>query len=287
MLSIIIINYNTWQLTAELCRNILRLNDGIAKEILVVDNDSKGYPPEFYSTTEGVTLLPTGKNLGFAGGINFGVSKAQHEYICVLNSDIFLDENKDFFGPLIARLKDEKVGLISPKIIYKEDSTIQFAGFYPIHKITGRGFARGYHQKDKGQYDTAEPTSRAHGAAMLFKKSIWEKLGGIKEDYFLYYEEMDFSEKVKKLGYEIWYEPASTALHFGSYSIAENATPKLYYIFRNRIWYLKENTSFWCQILSLPYLLAVGYTKAAFYLLKGDKTRFSYIFRGTNHGLFS
>ena len=92
---------------------------------------------------------------------------------------------------------------------------------------------------------------------------------------------------MNELGYEIWYDPTATAYHIGSFSIVENATPKVFYIFRNRIWYLRENTRWYHKIISMPYLLMVGYLKFSVNLIKGDFQRAGYILKGTNQGLFT
>ncbi|MGB0165212.1 MAG: glycosyltransferase family 2 protein [Luteibaculum sp.] len=284
--SVIIVNYNTWQLTENLCRNILENPEIPDLEVIVVDNNSREKAPNFFTDTYNLKLISSAVNKGFAGGINLGVPEASNPIVTVLNSDIKIQREYPFFGPLIKRLDSKENAVVSPKIIYEKDRVIQFAGFTPINKFTGRGFAIGYHQKDRGQYDIAKPMPRAHGAAIAFKKSVWEKLGGFPEHYFLYYEEMAFCEMVRNAGYKIWYEPAATALHIGSFSMLENATPKVYYIFRNRIWYLREHSKLHHKLISMPYLLATGLLKSFYFLFTGKNQKAKYIYNGCIDGLF-
>lgn len=286
MISVIVVNYNTWDLTEKLCRTINAHHHLDGLELIIVDNQSKNPPPPYFSETNNLSLILSPTNSGFAGGVNQGVRVAKHEHLVTLNSDIILPEDQDFFQPLISRLQDSKVAACSPKIIYSRDYKIQFAGFTPINPYSGRGFGIGYGEKDKGKYNTPRKTARCHGAAMAFKKSCWKEVGGMFEPYFLYYEEMDFCAELKSLGYQLWYEPASVAHHYGSFSVDESATPKIFYVYRNRIWYLRRQTSFLQRCISIPYMAAMGLFKGFVYWLKGKKGNARFILKGTREGIF-
>ncbi|WP_170227093.1 glycosyltransferase family 2 protein [Luteibaculum oceani] len=287
MLSVIIINYNTWDLTLKLAQSILDRNEISDTEVIIVDNLSDEKMPDSIQDSECLKIVFSKTNSGFAGGINQGAAIAKHPHICVLNSDVSLKDDEPFFGPLLKTLRDGKVALVSPKIIYTNDLKIQFAGFTPINPYTGRGFAIGYNEIDRGQYNIARKMPRAHGAAMMFKKSVWEETNGIAEKYFLYYEEMDFSAKLLKAGYEIWYQPKSTAYHIGSFTMDNNETPKTFYLNRNRIWYLRNNTSTTHLLISIPYLFVTGMIRGFLALLNGRIKKADYIFTGTFKGIFS
>lgn len=286
MLSVIIINYNTWELTLKLAFSILERKEIEGTEVIVVDNKSDEKPPADLQLPDALKIIFSETNSGFAGGINQGVKQAKNPLICVLNSDVNL-KDEPFFAPLANTLQSDKIALVSPKIIYANDHKIQFAGFTPINPCTGRGFAIGYNEIDRGQYDVARKMPRAHGAAMMFKNSVWEELGGVAEKYFLYYEEMDFSAKVLKAGYEVWYQPKSTAYHIGSFTMDNNDTPKTFYLNRNRAWYLRNNTSIFHQLISMPYLLSTGIIRGLFAFVSGRFNKANYIFKGTFKGIFA
>lgn len=139
----------------------------------------------------------------------------------------------------------ENVGLVCPKILYHEEpDIIQYAGFSAINPITGRGRGKGYLEKDEGQYQVAEITQLAHGAAMFIPRKVVKEIGLMAELYFLYYEEMDYCERIKQAGYDIWYEPKSYILHKESMSVGKNSLLKTYYMSRNRWLYLRRNVAY-------------------------------------------
>jgi hypothetical protein len=131
--------------------------------------------------------------------------RARGEYVLLLNNDTIVD--KGFLEPLVKKMQsDTKIGCVSSKLrFYYDRSVIQFAGYTPIDHRTMRSFAIGYREKDKGQYDTDKETPYAHGAAMMVSMKVIREIGIMSYIFFLYYEEADWSYRIKNAGYTIWY----------------------------------------------------------------------------------
>jgi GT2 family glycosyltransferase len=258
--SIITVNFNGTAVTAALLRSLQKITYP-NREVVVVDNGSKEPCRELLTAFPWIKYVETGTNLGFAGGNNRGMAAADGDYIMLLNNDTEVAE--DFLEPLIARMeKDQNIGIVCPKILYfDEPDTIQFAGFSPINPVTGRGFTIGYLEKDSGQHNVAKLTCRAHGAAMLFSRSAFERVGLMAELFFLYYEEMDYCERFKRAGYTIWYEPASVVWHKESLSTGKNSPLKTYYYSRNRLLYLRRNTFGFKRVLMILYYYFIAVPK--------------------------
>ena len=255
ILSIITVNYNGYKDTCELIDSI-PFNDTM--EVIVVDNASK---TDEASAIEAkypyVRVIRSDRNLGFAGGNNLGIKAAKGKYLFLVNNDtVFKDFNVD---ALIARLESSpKIGMVCPKIRFAWDNNpIQFAGYTPLSKITVRNHAIGFGEEDKGQYDTSHPTPYAHGAAMMIKREVVDKVGLMPEDYFLYYEELDWSMMITRAGYEIWYEPACTIFHKESQSTGQDSPLRTYYVTRNRLLLVKRNWSGISKYLAYCYLIGV------------------------------
>jgi hypothetical protein len=224
-------------------------------EVIVVDNASKNneasiivqqYP--YVKTTR------TDKNLGFAGGNNVGIKKAKGEYLFLINNDtVFKEFNVD---SLINRLESSpNIGIVCPKIRFAWGTNqIQYAGYTLLSKITVRNQAIGFGEEDHGQYDSARPTPYSHGAAMLIKREAIEKVGLMPEDYFLYYEEIDWSMMLTRAGYEIWYDPACTIYHKESQSTGQDSPLRTYYITRNRLLLVKRNWQRTYKYIAYCYL---------------------------------
>lgn len=269
-LSIITVNYNGLNDTCALIDSIPFNED---MEVIVVDNGSqrdeasilqKRYP--------NFMVIRSDQNLGFAGGNNLGIKAAKGKYLYLINNDTVFKE----FNPqvLIQRLESSpKIGLVCPKILFAWDNNpIQFAGYTPLSPITIRNKAIGFGEEDNGQYDTPHQTPYAHGAAMMLKREVIEKVGLMPECYFLYYEELDWSMMVNRAGYDIWYEPASTIYHKESQSTGQNSPLRTYYITRNRLLLVKRNFKGIQKYLAYAYLQIIVAARDIFkYFIKGRR----------------
>ncbi len=258
-LSIITINYNGLKDTCELIDSIPFNND---MEVIVVDNASKQDEASIISERyPQAKVIRSQKNLGFAGGNNLGIKEAKGKYILLINNDTYF---KDFnIDALIERLESsDKIAIICPKLRFAwGNNPIQFAGYTPLTNVTIRNQAIGFGEEDKGQYDIAHPTPYAHGAAMLIKREAIEKVGLMPECFFLYYEEIDWSMRFTRAGYEIWYDPACTVYHKESQTTGQNSPLRTYYITRNRLLLVKRNYKGINKYLSYIYLIGLVATR--------------------------
>lgn len=254
-LSIITINFNGYKDTCSLIGSI-PFNDNM--EVIVVDNASKQNEASIIAQRYPyIKTIRTDKNLGFAGGNNVGIKKAKGKYLFLINNDtVFKEFNVD---SLINRLESShNIGIVCPNIRFAWGTNpIQYAGYTPLSKITIRNHAIGFGEEDHGQYGTAHSTPYAHGAAMLIKREAIEKVGLMPEDYFLYYEEIDWSMMFTKAGYEIWYDPACTIYHKESQSTGQDSPLRTYYITRNRLLLVKRNWQGIYKYLAYCYLSCI------------------------------
>lgn len=254
-LSIITVNYNGLNDTCALIDSITFNED---MEVIVVDNGSIKDEANILQTKyPHIKAIRSKKNLGFAGGNNLGIKVAKGKYLYLINNDTVFKE----FNPrvLISRLESSpKIGMVCPKIRFAWDNNpIQFAGYTPLSTITVRNKAIGYGEDDKGQYNIPHQTPYAHGAAMILKREVIDKVGLMPECFFLYYEELDWSMMITRAGYEIWYEPASTIYHKESKSTGQNSPLRTYYITRNRLLLVKRNFKGFKKYLAYTYLQMV------------------------------
>lgn len=249
LISIITLNYNQAGVTLDFLESAKKLHYRNF-EILVCDMASaedvtKIIQPEKFPNTR---LLLSKENLGFAGGNNWGMRQARGDYFFIVNNDTVM--NEDLLDKLLKPFsEDSKIGVTSPKIMYYDHpDTIQYAGFYPMNKYTGRTSIKGEWEKDKGQHNVSGPTSGSHGCAMLVKKEVVDSTGMFPEKFFLYYEEWDWSARILAAGYKIWYTADATIYHKESMSVGRNNPMKVYYHTRNRILYMRRNTH-WYQLI--------------------------------------
>jgi GT2 family glycosyltransferase len=276
LVSIITVNYRQATMTCELLDSIA-INTYKNLEVIVVDNGSENDCTSlFQKHYPSVKTIVSTENLGFAGGNNLGIKQATGDFLFFVNNDTVFTEG--LIENLLARFdKNLQIGAISPKICYYDTpNIIQYAGFTEIG-MTGRNETIGKDEADKGQHDTARPTPYAHGAAMMVRKDLIEKAGLMPEQFFLYYEELDWCCRIRRAGFEIWYEPSAVIYHKESASVGKLSPLKVYYQNRNRLLFMKRNTQSLPQLgLFLTYFYTITYPiKSLSWLLKKDLPNFS------------
>ncbi|WP_455671774.1 glycosyltransferase family 2 protein [Phocaeicola sp.] len=256
-ISVITVNYNGFEDTREFIDSWVATVMSVSYEIIVVDNASKTNDAERLQQLYPTAIIIAGnKNLGFAGANNLGIKAAKGKYLFFLNNDVLMTH--DAIQPLIERLlSDENIAGVSPLIRdYATPHAIQFAGYTPLSPITLRNKTIGEGAVDKKNYP-ATTTPYLHGAAMLLKKSVVDKLGGMPELFFLYYEELDWCAHITRNGYQLWYDPACEIIHKGSKSTGENSPLKTFYLSRNRLLYTYRNRSGGALYASILYQIAI------------------------------
>lgn len=282
-ISIVTVNYNGFHETCELIESIQEHIHKCCYEIIVIDNGSQ--------QNEGILLqqnyphiqvIRSEKNLGFAGGNNLGIKIAQGKYIFLLNNDTLLKDDQLHF--LCETLENHPLAAaISPKIKFAYPPyKIQFAGFTALSKYTLRNKSIGFNETDNGQYDSVYTTPFLHGAALMFKREILEKVGKMPELFFLYYEEMDWCSHMTRAGYELWFDPRCTIYHKESSSTGQNSPLKNYYLTRNRLLFAWRNRQGITCLIAILYQLCIANPKNIIVnLLKRKYPQTNAILKGT------
>ncbi|MBC7904931.1 MAG: glycosyltransferase family 2 protein [Gemmatimonadaceae bacterium] len=271
LISIVTLNYNQTAVTCEFLESTRKLNYQNF-EILVCDMASDIDPTPLIASGNypRTTLLLAGKNLGFAGGNNWGMRQAKGDFIFIVNNDT--EVTPDLLDKLIAPFyADNSIGVTSPKIkFFFHPDTIQYAGFNPMNPYTGRTTTVGEMEKDEGQHDKPGTTFGAHGCAMMVKREVIDSVGMFPEKFFLYYEEWDWSARIKKAGYKLWYCADTTIYHKESMSVGKKNPMKVYYHTRNRILYMRRNAKWHQKIIFYLFFLIFAAPKAALsFLVQG------------------
>lgn len=215
-LSVIIVNFNT---NKYLARCIKYLPDDV--EIIIVDNNSENKPK-----LSKAKIILKDKNLGFAKAVNIGLKNSSGEFILLLNPDTKITSND--INKLINFYKGhDDCGIVAPKLIGKNNIVQKSVRKFP----TVIGAFKEYILKQKGEYDFYLPAGKqvcqvdvVVGACMLIKKDLLEKIGGLSEKYFLYYEDIDLCKRVKQKGFNVYFFPESIIYH----EVGVSSSPKSY-----------------------------------------------------------
>lgn len=281
--SIITVNYNQHQVNIDFFKSLLKYPSKNLLEVIFVDNGSKQqYEAEYKSLYPGLIYLQTNQNLGFAGGNNVGIKAAKGEYLLLLNNDTEITEG--FIDQLVAEMEaNSSIGLLSPLILYfDQPEVIQYAGFTKMNYLTCRNQGIGNNQVNSHQYQNdSRETAFCHGAAMMCRRSDLQTVGLLPEQYFLYYEELDWCEQFKKAGKKCWFTGKAQIFHKESISTGKQSKLKTYFMSRNRFLFIRRNTSTINTFLfGLYYLTLVATKETLSYLLNKNAHLIPYLYKG-------
>ena len=213
--SIIIVNYNTCELTKQCIDSIFEKTDGVSFEVIVVDNDSKDDSIKVLSQDSRITFVASDANLGFGKANNLGVEHSLGKYIFFLNSDTLLVNNavKLFFDFMEQHQINKSVGAIGCLLMDNQLRRIHsFADFPKVGRFLADEwtdhFLKRFNKSTKRLDDRVEiPVDKEFfsvdyvtGADIFVNRSVLEKYGGFDKDFFMYYEESEMQNRWKRLG---------------------------------------------------------------------------------------
>ncbi len=280
---IIIVNFRTPRLTRDCIASVIEyvLPEADA-HITVTDNDSGDgsieylrNSIEYFGWSEHVTLMPLSRNGGFAFGNNAAIEMTLRdprppEYLWLLNPDTVVREGS--LKRLLDRIQqNEHIGIVGSRL-ENLDATPQRSAFrFPsIASEFDLGLRIGVISRLLNRYVVAPPvadhaieTGWVAGASMLVRREVFEDIGLLDEDYFMYYEEVDFCLAAKRAGWRCWYEPASRVVHLvGQASgVTDNRRsakrrPKYWFDSRRR-YFIKNHGWLYAAVIDLVW--TIGY----------------------------
>ena len=214
MIYIIIPNFNGLA-HLELCYDSLRKQSYKEFRIVLVDNnssdDSVKFTEEKYPEVKILKLdFNTGFSVAVNEGIKYSIGNPDCKYILLLNNDTECDEF--FLHELQNGFKDKNTGSVACKMLnFYDRNIIDDAGDFIKRK--GSPYARGFGETDTGQYDKEEFIFGACAGAAIYKREVFEKIGYFDEDFFAYYEDVDFSFRMQLSGYKCFYNPKAICFH--------------------------------------------------------------------------
>ena len=229
---------------------------------MVVDNASRGpVPPPFLTPCPGLRLVARPHNEGFAAGVNAGWRVARGPWLLVLNPDV--EVGGGFLGQVFARLDPYEADPAGPPGIVgfglrNPDGTPQGSvGVYPslARTIWEQFIPRSRRKYQAGWRIRSGQVDWVTGACMLVNPAMIAALGGMDEDFFLYYEEVAFSQAARRLGWRVEYDPGVSVVH--RHPLQNRAiSPKMRVITRHsKLLYFLKHLPRW-QFLSLSAIVA-------------------------------
>jgi len=209
-------------------------------EVVVVDNGSQDNSCAYIEQKfPQVKVIKLGKNFGFAKAVNEGIKKTNSFYVVLLNNDAVVKE--DWLANLVAAADSHPdcASVASKMLFFAKKEIIDGAG--DKINIVGQPHPIGHNEKDRRQYDIGRYILGATGGASLFRREALCKIGLFDEDFFFYFEDVDWALRAQLMGLKSWYEPKAVVYH-RSGETAKRFYRKMEYLrFRNTIILVLKN----------------------------------------------
>lgn len=233
---IVVLNYNGKEVVKRCLTSIFKI-DYPNFELVFVDNNSTDGSLELAkSCFSKANFIKNEENLGFAAGNNVGIRfslERMADYVLLLNNDTEVEN--DFLSKLIEVAEsDASIGLISPVIFDGNTKEVWFSGGDILWKKMSS-----LHRKNIQTQDYSE-SEFITGCSMLIKANVFKSVGLLDEDYFLYWEDADFSLRAKKKGFKNVVVSSSWVYHFEASE--KNRKNKIYWLVISGLIFFKKNT---------------------------------------------
>lgn len=293
--AICIINWNNYDCTLDCIQSLMEISNKDFDIVLVDNASADGSGDLLAGRFPDIKYLKMKENAGFTGGNNAGINYSlnrKYQYTLLLNNDTLVEP--DFLDILVNHLDEHpEVGAIQPKIYFCHDKTLLWNGGSHFNKWTGIDSVEGTGKKSSATSESLKNADWLTGCALLLRNDILPKVGLLDESLFMYYEDVDYSFRIKQAGYSLVYHPESVIYHIaGASSRAKEKgkegflNPRIhYYLTRNKIWFLKKYLApsqwFSAGIITSFYLAGV----LSYFLVRRRFEKFRITLKAIRHGL--
>jgi len=242
-------------------------------------------------------MIKSSSNTGFTGGNNLGFQYAiaqGYTYAMMLNNDVEVES--DFLEPLVYALDENKgLGAVQPLIYFHHDKEVIWNAGSVRNSWTGETITLDYNVRDSGleRRWIRKNVDWLTGCAFMVRTDVLKHIGLLKEEFFIYYEDVDLSFRIRKAGFTLGYEPSSVIYHIAGMSHKSKEkgpegflNPKVHYLnARNRLWILKQYTR--KGFIPTVIIYQVGYYIAVslYFILRGRFTKLGAWLRGIRDGI--
>jgi GT2 family glycosyltransferase len=273
VLTIAVINHETPDLTAGCVRSIRAFPPTEPFEAIVVDNGSSEETLQRLREIDGARIVETGRNAGFAAGVNRCVSEAapHADVIVVLNSDTEVEAGA--LDALAAAARGDRVGLAAPMLRYP-DGTPQRSAYSRFPSLATMwatlcipaAFAQDKLERIVGHasvlsltdHDAGVRPLHVMGAAMALRRAAWDEVGPFDERYFMYLEETDWQERLHARGWNVELVPSARVVHLHRGGDGAPGVPPLTYLDSTRLYFSSRGVNDWAVRATMATALFVS-----------------------------
>ena len=229
-LSIIIVSWNVENYLRKCLHSIFANGKGLHFEVIVIDNASYDNSVEMVRKEfSDVNIITNRENRGFNAANNQGISIAKGRNVLLLNPDTIIPDMDLLKGMVKVLDKNTKIGAVGPKVVCADGKTIQLAcartdtSLWTVFsdRIVERKICNSKWLREE-YYHTPRYVSTLSGSCMMFKAEVFNKIGLMDEQFFMFLDDMDYCKRIRDAGWKVYYMPTLEIIHFGGESSAQN-----------------------------------------------------------------
>jgi len=248
-IDIVIVNWNAGLYLKECVESVIQFGDNVVGDIVVVDNASNDDSISYIEDFTQVELIVNPENFGFAKACNIGAKVCSSENILFLNPDAriyektltscleYLDDIKNISVGILGVILEDSRGEVSRSCARFPSMFNVVSGAIGANKLIP---SLGPFMKEWDHLTTRE-VDQVIGAFFLTRSSVYKKLNGFDERFFVYFEEIDFAYRAKKEGYKSVYYSGAKAFHYGGISSSQVIANRLYFELNSRVKYFYKH----------------------------------------------
>lgn len=258
-LSIIIINYRSQDPLKECLDSIFdKIPSGVDYETIVVNNDSQEKLKILKDAYSEAVFIDHKKNIGFGPAVNLAAWRAQGEYLFLLNPDAKISEGKiekilDLFS------SNNSLGVVGPKILEKSGEIQSWSAGKEVTLMKVLFNNLKFRKKwKKFRSQCPQEVDWVSGAAFFVPSYLFKSLGGFDEEFFMYFEDVDFCRRVRQQEKKVLFWPYLSVIHEGGRSLADGEKRKKYFYSSQDYYFKKHFGNFKFKTLKFLRRIAVG-----------------------------
>lgn len=283
---IVIVNWNNYHDTRECLLSLLRL-DYPNYHILVVDNNSTDNSGvKLQKEFNGIEFIFNNENTGYTGGNNIGMQfalKARADFLLVLNNDIIIENPSILSAFMEVMAQYQHIGILAPMLISYEKRNALLSN---DNSLWWKLLAKLYLPRSPTiQNEYGFSNNSVNGSSFLIRTELIKRIGYFNEDFFMYFEEMDYCIRAMKIGYYIFYFNKDYFFRKMENKDNKRIAFQAYYIARNKTLWIKTNLYGMNKAILLSLHFLIETKKVIKYALNARIGASLNILKGLYHGI--
>ena len=282
--AVIIVNWKKYDITSICIESILNSTNSNFK-IILVDNESDNKKVKNFKNRNEIKIIQNKKNEGFSKANNIGIDyalKNNYDYTILINNDTIVEKN--LIEVLLKTAQAKNFSVVQPLILKYNSKVIWNAGGR-INYFFGNFITR--KKVGNSLNSSQELTEWLTGCCCLFKTKIFKEIGKLDESFFAYYEDVDFSLRLKKHGYKIGFTSKTHIYHYESFSSISNnskggkLSPYIHYLnIRNHILILKKHSDLFNSFGTRLYQIFKIISYSIYFIFRLRFTKLNMVYKG-------